>query len=542
MKLFASKLALFYFLPRRHEGTKKLKIERKLEIKRQIYPNFSVLVPLWLIPLFLGLLIALCLCCRAKDQEADETKEVEVKAPAGLPNVVAKIKARTTIGDYVITKEELETRLSTELRPNSYEYRSDAEPPNAKTVLLKMIAEKAMTIEARKENYLEDEAIQATLKHFKEKRLVNSLVKIHLQGKITVTDTEIDEKIKASRGGSRTALTRERAKAMLTRAKANRLFSQYYNDLCKKFHFEKVSDNFPKAAQIHQRLLFRPQKPRKAGYIRIRQIKEELTPEEKNIVLATYDNGKVTLKDWFDALFELSPPSRPRDLNTLMGVERLLDRASRTPILVSEAKLLGLDKDENLLKQVKEYEDRILRNKIRSEKFKDIKGPIAEEQIVAYFNKNKEAFGTQKALKIDQIWCQDLKTARKAKAELDNGRDFESVRQTYSLEKKRNLLNINPGSEGMFFEDLWKGDPNEVVGPVKGFYSEGVKWRIVKILEKKPGEVKEYSSNMKNNIESKILSKRRSETLSEYRKELLEKYSYEIYDERIRDIAPLDIP
>jgi len=448
------------------------------------------------------------------------------------PNVVAKID------DYVITKEELEIRLMMELRPKPYEYRSDAEPPNAKTVLLKMIAEKAMTIDARKENNLEDEAIQASLKRFKEKKLVNSLIKTHLPGKITVTDSEIDEKIKAD-----PKLDAERAKAILTRAKANRLFSQYYKDLCKKFHFEKVSNNFPKAVQIHQRLLFRPQKPRKLAFIRISQVKDELTPEEKNIVLATYDYGKVTLKDWFDALCELSPPSRPRDLNTLMGVERLLDRASRTPILVSEAKLLGLDKDENLIKQVKEYEDGILLNKTRSEKIKDIKGPIAEEQIVAYFNKNKETFGTQKTLRIDQIWCQDLKTARKVKAELDNGKDFESVRQTYSLGKKSNPFDTNPGSEGMFFKDLWKGDPNEVVGPVKGFFhSDGVKWRIVKILEKTPGKIKEYSIDMKNMIESKMLDKRRNEALSEYRKELLAKYSYEIYDERIRDIDPLDIP
>ena len=95
----------------------------------------------------------------------------------------------------------------------------------------------------------------------------------------------------------------------------------------------------------------------------------------------------------------------------------------------------------------------------------------------------------------------------------------------------------------MFFKDLWKCVPNEVVGPIRGFFrSDGVKWRIVKILEKKPGEVKEYSIDMKNNIEAKMLDRRRNEALEKYRKELLEKYSYEIYDERIRDIDPLDIP
>ena len=97
-------------------------------------------------------------------------------------------------------------------------------------------------------------------------------------------------------------------------------------------------------------------------------------------------------------------------------------------------------------------------------------------------------------------------------------------------------------SEGMFFKDLWNGEPNEVVGPVKGFHAGGVKWRIVKILEKKPGTVTEYSVDIKKNIELKMLEKQRNATLEKYRQELLEKYSYEIYAERIRDIDPLDIP
>ena len=480
--------------------------------------------------LFLGLLIAFCLCCAEKDQEADKSAAVQIKQEEAEPNVVAKI------GDYTIKKEELEKKLM-ELRPNSYEHGISTEIPDAKTVLMKMIAEKAMVIEARKQNLHEEETVQAATKRFKEKKLVNSLLTTHLQGKITITDLEIDEKIKSD-----PKLDRARAKAMLTRAKNRKLLDQYYDELYKKFHVQKLSDNFFKAAQIHQRLLFQPKEPRRMGFIRISQIRDELTPEEKNIVLATYDNGKITLKDWLDALCEMSPPSRPRDLNTSKGVEQLLERALRMPIYVSEAKLLGLDKDENLLKQVKEYEDGILLNKSRREKLKGIKGPIPDEQIVDYFNKNKEAFGTQNTLNIDQIWCQDLKTAQKAKAELDNGKDFESVRKTYSLQEKSSPFDTDLGSEGMFFKDLWNGEPNEVVGPVKGFHAGGVKWRIVKILEKKPGVVKEYSTDMKQNIERKMLEEQRNTTMEEYRQELLEKYSYEIYTDRIKDINPLDIP
>jgi hypothetical protein len=495
------------------------------------------------------LLIVLCLGCLEKEPEttntADKPEAVEMETaptagnPAVIetkneekdPNIVAKI------GPYTITKDELEERLTRELRPNPYELQNKDETTDAESVLMEMIAEKTMVMEARKQNLQEDETIHKVIKDFKEKKFVNSLLSNYLKGKISVTNNEIDEYIKANPD-----MDRERAKAMLTRAKSGQLLGKYYDQLYKKFHVQKLSENFYKTAQIHNRLLNWPREPRKATFIRIRQIKEELTPEEQNIVLATYDNGKITLKDWFDTLCEMSPPSRPKDLNTRQGVENLLDRALKMPIFVAEAKLLGYDKDEKILKEAREYEDRILLNKARKEKIKDIIGPIPEEQIIDYFNKNKEEFGTQNMIKIDQIWCQDLKTAQKVKSELDNGRDFEAVKQTYSLEKKSTPYNTSFSSEGMFFKDLWNSEPNEIVGPIKGFYANEIKWRIVKIMEKTPGTVKEYSADMNRNIEMKILTKQRNTALEEYRKELLEKYSYEMYTDRIKDVNPLDIP
>jgi len=94
----------------------------------------------------------------------------------------------------------------------------------------------------------------------------------------------------------------------------------------------------------------------------------------------------------------------------------------------------------------------------------------------------------------------------------------------------------------MFFKDLWKGEPNEIVGPVKGFQRRGVKWRPIKILEKKPGEVIEYSSNMQTRVKRRMHRELRKEALEKYKEELLEKYSYEIYADRIKDIDPLNIP
>lgn len=442
-----------------------------------------------------------------------------------------------TIGDYSITREELAKRLMTGLYPYDYEnYSEEAEPADAQTMLMTMVAEKAMVIEARKQGHLEDEATQELITRLSERRLVDLLLQKHLLGKIIVTPDEIEQKMKAD-----PKLDQARAKAALERARANSILDQYYKQIHQKSHVKKLSENFLKATQIHQRLLYRPKKPRNMAFIRTDQIREELTPQEKSIVLAEFDRGKVTLKDWLDTLCEIVPTGRPRDLNTSEGVDKLLDKALRMPLLVSEAKAIGLDRDPDLLKQNRESEDGRLLSSVKLAKHQEVKEPTTE-QIIAYFNRHKETFGVSDSLKIDLIWCEDLKTAERVKAELDRGKDFDLAKQQYSLEKTVKPFDTRPSSEGLFWKDLWPGNPNQAVGPVKGFFRGGIKWRIVKILEKKPGQVKPYTNDMANQVKSRMTTELKKAIVAKYGERLLKKYPYRIYADRIKDIDPLNIP
>jgi hypothetical protein len=152
-------------------------------------------------------------------------------------------------------------------------------------------------------------------------------------------------------------------------------------------------------------------------------------------------------------------------------------------------------------------------------------------------------FGTSDTLQIDVIWCEDLPAAKKIKAELEQGKDFEAVKEQCSLQKKSKPFHTQPSSEGLFWKELWAAaEPGRVLGPVKGFYSQGVKWRIVKILEKKPGQAKEYDSKMDSQIKGMMMSEQSKELISQYGRELLKKYPHEIYADRVREIDLLDIP
>lgn len=501
---------------------------------------------------FVALLIVLCHSCEMAEQaateKADQPKVSQTKPPPAKPavaeqkpeqrpaeapaepaNIVAKI------GDYTITKEGLRDRLKAELRPYE-EGISETEPPDAKTVLLKMVAEKAMITEAREKNYLQNKRVAEAVKRFKEQRLVNLLLMTHLKDKVTAADSEIDEIIKA-----RPKLNRQRAEAIIKRAKANKLISRFYSRIYEGLHVQKFSDNFPKVVQIRRRLLLNAEDHPRIKFVRTTQVRNDLTQDEKDLVLAEYDGGKVTLKDWFEALCDFSPPSRPKDLDTAEGVERLLDRVLRKPLFIAEAVSRGLDKDEDLLNQLKQWEDKNLLNEAIRKKADEIKDP-SKEQMLAYFNSHRDEFKIIQILRIDQIWSQDLETAEKAKAELSSGADFQAAKKKYSLDKQSRPTSIYPASKGQFYEDLWNAEPNEIVGPIKGSYRGQSRWRIVKIVEKKPSQLKEYSRDIENRIKYKKRNERREVLLAEYRKELLEKYSYEIYTERIADIEPLKKP
>jgi len=465
--------------------------------------------------------------CRLATEEADPGADAEAMS--------AEPVAR--IGDYTITKGQLKERLAQEIRPQRVESALPKPPVTPETVLRKMVAEKAIMLEGRKLGYLEDEVLSASIERFRQRQFIRLLLTDYVRENIPVTASEIDQTIAADPN-----LSRERAEMKIQSTKAQPVLEQFYADLLEKFKVEKVRENFAKAIRIHQRLATKPVEPRGRGmfWITNKQIRNELSEEEKQIPLTRYVGGAFTLYDWFKTLGEMAPPGRPKNLNRPEGVEALLDRGLRPVIFAAEAVARGYDKHEELVANVRQREDSMVLGKARSTKYKEVEEPT-DEQIRAYFDEHAAHFAQGALLKIEPVWCKDLETAQKVKELLVGGASTASANETYGLRKDLQPYNVYAGSEGLFWDDLWKAEPNAVVGPVKGFYETGIKWRVVKILEKTPPVPQPFSDNMKNQVKSALMSERRDALMAAYEAEMLKKYRHEIYTETIQDMDPLEV-
>ena len=327
---------------------------------------------------------------KQETQPPAATSNTGAEQPAGPPAAETSVVVGR-IGDYVITKNELKERLKTELYPYDREtYDEQEQPPDALTVLMKILGEKAMVIEARKEGRLNDELITSTVKRFSERRLVNLLAQKHVdknRDRLTATADEIRQKMQADQ-----KLDETRAKAAIEQAKAGKLLDEYYMQIYTKARVKKLDQNYARAIEIYQRLLHRPKEDRKVAWIQNSQLKNELAPREANLVLALYSGGKVTLKEWLETYCDIVPPRRPV-IDTPGAVEELAERALRMPLLVWEATALGLDKDAELVTQVRDYEDRRLLSEVQAAKQKEVTEPTTEE-VTAYFQKNQDALSS----------------------------------------------------------------------------------------------------------------------------------------------------
>jgi len=465
-----------------------------------------------------------------------EKKQIPASKAAQPTDIVAEI------GDYDITREELEKRVVKQQIPNPDEYLLDVRSINAKEVLMETIIEKAVIMQSRENNSLEEETIRERIDNFRNEKLANLLLKNHIQDKIVISDSEIEAKRKSDPN-----MTAEQANSIIGREKARKEVEIYYNEVYKNLNCTKYKANYPEAVKIHYKMKVKAKssKPEEGrGYITWitkKQVREEMTPEEAGLVLATFDGGEITLKDMLlNMCDKYSPPNRPQNLNSYKTLNKFLDDAIRLPLWAAQARKEGLDKDKTIIEQVREREDQTLLSLYLNELHRNLHKP-SDEQAEEYFNAHKEMFMKPDTLKIDQIWCRELETAQKAKAELDSGEDFETVKQNYSLQKKSKPAEVNPASDGPFFRDIWQYEPNDIVGPVRGLHQRDVRWRVARILEKKPREIREYSKNLKRIVSSAIRDEEKMALLAERRKELLQKYPYKINTEIVDQIVPLDV-
>ena len=261
---------------------------------------------------------------------------------------------------------------------------------------------------------------------------------------------------------------------------------------------------------------------------------------EEDKVLAVVGNKKIMQSD-LSAKIEMMPLQFRARYASEESRGKLLDQLIKYRLLSQEARSLGIDKKEDVVKRVDEIVNNIIIQELTRQEVSS-KISITDTKMEEYYNANPEKFTVQEKIKVILIFIEakDDSAEKKKKAEmvlgrLKNGEEIEGLVKQFSDDMRTNKRGGTTGyfergrrisSYGQVFEDkafsMKQGDTSGVVKSKDGFY-------IINVVDKK-AEKKQTLDEVRPRIERTLKQSMQKEVYDKYLERLKKKYPVKIMD------------
>jgi peptidyl-prolyl cis-trans isomerase C len=218
-------------------------------------------------------------------------------------------------------------------------------------------------------------------------------------------------------------------------------------------------------------------------------------------------NGKsLTDKDMVESLGTLNetqrkdvmgdPNSRHQVVNTLIDQE----------LLAQEAEKEKIDQDEDYKMAVANFKKQFLSNKVLQ---RNLSSKFTESAAKHYYQDNQDRYSTAQVHAMHILVGDEVRAREILKMAKDPKNDFQALAEKYSKDPS---AKNNRGDIGFFGRDrmvpeftnaAFDAKDGEIVGPIKTSYG----YHIIKVIEKKPGKLLEYSdveSRVKNDLQTEL--------------------------------------
>lgn len=253
---------------------------------------------------------------------------------------------------------------------------------------------------------------------------------------------------------------------------------------------------------------------------------ETVLPPET--ILASFGGQIITLGE-FNQLWE----QIPEDYKLQLDKSMVLDQVISEKLLTQEARNMGLEKDDDVLKQIKETTEQILAQALIKKVILD-KVEVDDKEISEYYEQNKDSFTEKEQIHLFNILVESEEEAQEILEQLIAGADFSEI----ALEKSTGPSAAQGGDLGYLAKGTLIKEIEDVVYALElEELSEIIKtdfgFHILKITEKKPETVRALEE-VKEEIIQTLLPTKQSETFDNFLDELWDKVEIEINEEALK--------
>jgi peptidyl-prolyl cis-trans isomerase C len=319
----------------------------------------------------------------------------------------------------------------------------------------------------------------------------------------------------------------------LEKAKRENRVKEYFQELRKKVGF-KINE------EVLDLLISKKEElpPDTLGLQRMGDFLDisKFTPEEKEMTLFTYKDGKVTAEEFAQQFNEIPQRYRPR----LSDREKIKEYAFQTlvkDLILDVAREENLEESEEFKRDWTGVKEQEMAKRMKTEVI--LKGvEISDEEIKDYYERYKDRFSIQPQVKVREILVGKEEEAEDILKQLKKGTDFatlatEKTIRTYAKNTGGDLGSFNRSRYPELFDAAVEMTKGSLGGPIKIIdrqFGEG--YAVIKLEDKTEGRLQPLEE-----VRDKVISMASREKESSVYKNWVENakagYKIEIYDEVI---------
>jgi peptidyl-prolyl cis-trans isomerase C len=218
-------------------------------------------------------------------------------------------------------------------------------------------------------------------------------------------------------------------------------------------------------------------------------------------------NGKsLSDKDMVESLGTLNETQRKDVLNDPNSRHQVVNSLIDQELLAQEADKEKLDQDEDYKIAVANFKKQFLSNRVLQ---RNLSSKFTEAAAKHFYQDNQSRYSTAQVHAMHILLGDEVQAREVLKLAKDPKNDFQALAEKYSKDPS---AKNNRGDIGFFGRDrmvpeftnaAFEAKDGEIVGPIKTSYG----YHIIKVIEKKPGKVLEYSdveSRVKNDLQTEL--------------------------------------
>ncbi|MBN1213674.1 MAG: peptidylprolyl isomerase [candidate division Zixibacteria bacterium] len=258
---------------------------------------------------------------------------------------------------------------------------------------------------------------------------------------------------------------------------------------------------------------------------------EQLDRSERELILATWNGGQMTLFEYLNAIKQYPHNARP-NFDNYDSLATFVFIIKSSDMLTNEANAMGLENDPEYKRKIKLFKEYNMASVMRDDSLPK-PAPPEELEIRKYYDEHPGEFTTQAKIHVYEILLSDELLARKLAREIKTLNKFKEKAAELTERAGKRGTNGDLGViERDWFPEVFDLARKTAVGKIGGPVVTQGKYSIFYVADKQKEEMKNFL-DVKGDIQARITYDRKNDIFLNWLEERRKNTKVVIYDDAL---------